>query len=876
MSQEIAQEAQQQDPSPTLEDSTVIPLPLESQDQNTAHEDPKNDLSDKQTPKQEDTSETQEVEETQNLLEQDLNDDSHVKPDSEKSEGNAMPQHEDPKPELFVADEPAIEEDKKPITTETVVVEEDIKLALVVDKPIDGSIEINPVEVDPFHKNADTTPVTIEPVQENSKTNLAESHSQQNQEDQPKPEGGDQKPLIVETDSVHENIKPVIEEPKSELAKEETTQPIGELDSEVKDNLQSELQDQPCSGKETTDQNQLLTEPSQEIVSKQIDEKPESLTEAVHGDPKSTPQEDSKNLNLIKSDIISHSIEKNTIKESGLTLVDQEQVTQVQELANNILKSPVRQNQGATEVESNVLDSKPLIANQPDSNSESPVKPILQESIPTPAQIEPESKLTKHVDQNSKSESKSVVPEQKPVPAQPNPKPQAPNKNAQAKPKPAPTQAEIKTPAPAKPVQTDSKQVPDQPNTQVQAKTAPAKKPPTDSIVMTKEELLKWNERINTLKTEIKKKDDELVKQQKAFTYEKEGYIDRNKNLQNLLDSAKDKYEKQRKKAINLEFKNEELNKEIKKIEEEMGFYKLEVKEKFNLEIKLASLDEEMKSLRKLRDKFNSENLAIINTELKAANENFKKQNEHLHSTIEKLENDSKKYIKLVDERDHKVKDLQGTLLKLEAKNRELGNVKDTLEEQVSEYGKKNDELESTIEVLKSKSRKEAKALKKEITISKEENQVLLDRNDKLKVELDKLIQNLRRTHTSGVEYHTNTDNTESKQEKIILETLIFKNRELENELKGFRRENGKIKLLTDSLNEKLDAKQSALEEAVNFIYSERYLRESGVNKKDFNERDLKRIENAKVNKSLEEMRDLLGKLLTDNIKLKKTVDKTN
>ena len=433
--------------------------------------------------------------------------------------------------------------------------------------------------------------------------------------------------------------------------------------------------------------------------------------------------------------------------------------------------------------------------------------------------------------------------------------------------KPSNDSEQVDTDKKTEPISTESKA----PDANKNNNTVPSNRKETKkTITLSAEELKKWTEQVSSLKASLKQKEEELKKAQKNFEYEKEGYVDRNKNLQNLLDSAKNKYDKSRKKSVNLEFKNEELNKEVKKIEEEMGFYKLEVKEKFNLELKLASMDEEIQSLRKLRDKFNSENLAIINTELKTSNENYKKQNEHLNSTIEKLESDSKRYIKLLDERDKKIKHLQADILKLEARNRELLNVKDTLEEQITESNEKNAEISNMLDILKTKSRKETKILRREIDNAKEENKNLIERNDKLKVELDKLIQNLRRTPVSGVELNNNGDSGESRQEKIILETLVFKNRELENELRGYRKEKDKIKVISESLAEKLEHKQAALEEAVNFIYSDQYLKASGINKKDFMDKDLKRIENARINKSLEEMRDLLEKLLTENIQIKK------
>lgn len=78
-----------------------------------------------------------------------------------------------------------------------------------------------------------------------------------------------------------------------------------------------------------------------------------------------------------------------------------------------------------------------------------------------------------------------------------------------------------------------------------------------------------------------------------------------------------------------------------------------------------------------------------------------------------------------------------------------------------------------------------------------------------------------------------------------------------------------RLKLLNESLQARLDHQENALIQLTSYLYSDSSLAQYGGNP-PMTEADARRIHNAKFNKSTEEMRELIHRLLLENIVLKK------
>lgn len=390
------------------------------------------------------------------------------------------------------------------------------------------------------------------------------------------------------------------------------------------------------------------------------------------------------------------------------------------------------------------------------------------------------------------------------------------------------------------------------------------------TITLSQEELKKWGEQAKRQNQIIKEKDEEIEKLKKKIEYEKEGLLDRNKHLQGILDSFKDRYEKAKQNSVTLDFKNTELNKEIRKIEEEMSFYKEEVRAKFNLEIKIAELNEEIAALRAFKKEALNNDLNVRLKELQAQNGNLQKQNELISLNNESLEKNTKKYLNLCEQRQQEISALKAETSKVTKKCEDLMAQVGSLKKENSELESKLNAKTTALDQLKALHSRECRAFKGQIQESERSIQLLQDENVNLKAELNKIIESLRRTPISGVEAGSSVQPQQNREEKIILESLVSKNKELEVTIRELERENKRVKLQSETFAEKLEAKEHAFLELVTYVCEDQHSQTLKAKARDLSDAESKRVHNAKFNKSIDDMRDLIGKVIIENILLKR------
>lgn len=142
-----------------------------------------------------------------------------------------------------------------------------------------------------------------------------------------------------------------------------------------------------------------------------------------------------------------------------------------------------------------------------------------------------------------------------------------------------------------------------------------------NKIVQQQELIKKKNEDIQALQQE----NLQLSQVMKKFDYEKEGLVERNKNIQNLLDKQKQKSEQLRKRVVEVDFNNKELLLDIKKIQEINEVFKKETKEKFQKELEIGELKERNAILLKNLEEFDREEINVKLQELQLQNQRLVK-----------------------------------------------------------------------------------------------------------------------------------------------------------------------------------------------------------------------------------------------------------
>lgn len=94
--------------------------------------------------------------------------------------------------------------------------------------------------------------------------------------------------------------------------------------------------------------------------------------------------------------------------------------------------------------------------------------------------------------------------------------------------------------------------------------------------------------------------------------------------------------------------------------------------------------------------------------------------------------------------------------------------------------------------------------------------------------------------------------------------------KELESQVKSLERDNRRLGLHAESVEEKLALKDGNLLSIIEWIHSNEFelLKKSGT--QDLFEEEMRRVSNAKYNKSMEEVRELIERVMIENISLKK------
>lgn len=100
-------------------------------------------------------------------------------------------------------------------------------------------------------------------------------------------------------------------------------------------------------------------------------------------------------------------------------------------------------------------------------------------------------------------------------------------------------------------------------------------------------------------------------------------FLERNKKLSDIVNSFKDRFDKAQRQVTQLDFKNVELTKTVRKLEEELEFYKQEAKEKFTLEVHIKELSDEVQGLQALKREAKSGSQQAKIMELEQECQNF-------------------------------------------------------------------------------------------------------------------------------------------------------------------------------------------------------------------------------------------------------------
>mgnify|MGYP003609801784 CR=1 FL=1 len=385
------------------------------------------------------------------------------------------------------------------------------------------------------------------------------------------------------------------------------------------------------------------------------------------------------------------------------------------------------------------------------------------------------------------------------------------------------------------------------------------------SIQISMEELKAINDKITVYRNDLAKATDELEAQRKRFEEEKEGLLERNQRLQTLYDNLDKKFEKANRSSTNHKFKERELEAELKKLEEQLEFYSCEAKKTFSLTAQIDEMKVQLVELSNFKAETLKSNTTVVLKETEAQNNQLKKQVKILEDSVKKLEASNQKLLKLAEDRDKKAASAVSKTESLETQLKTVTGLREEAEKEIESLQLSLKQKDSELETVKRLRSRDIVTWKQEIKLFSAQKDTAMKEAQSLREELARVIEGVRKAPVSGSEGIVRP----SRDDKMILESVVAKNKEIDNTIRTLEKENRRLKLHSEVLEEKVEQKESSLLQLSAYLYSDPIVKaKEGV--LNMTEADSRRIQNAKFNKSADEMRELIERVVLENIKLKK------
>ncbi|KRX02121.1 PAS domain [Pseudocohnilembus persalinus] len=350
--------------------------------------------------------------------------------------------------------------------------------------------------------------------------------------------------------------------------------------------------------------------------------------------------------------------------------------------------------------------------------------------------------------------------------------------------------------------QANTKQNPEQ---NQQTKVKQKEKEKKDTVEITVKELMSWDKKVKDLQKKLKQAEKEMENQKKqnselqiqienANKFDKnhfnvEGLEERNKALQDIIDtqskeiatikSQKEKYMDQ----------NNGLQEDLDSKERELKKLRADAKQLFELEQQISNLRE---NLNDANQKLQETRIIEQENESLKANIQILQQENKNHQDKLKLEQEKNENLnKQIQEINKNLQEIQNLNEEIQQKSIYLEKQSQRLQNQLQQEEKKFQEIEvqygdlkSEKDIIQKKFTNDIKELKQLLQQEQDKTNNLSSRNSALENDVKQLREKNSRNFQSSRDIEQNQKSgLETKQEKIILESLSLRNSELEEEL---------------------------------------------------------------------------------------------
>ena len=387
-----------------------------------------------------------------------------------------------------------------------------------------------------------------------------------------------------------------------------------------------------------------------------------------------------------------------------------------------------------------------------------------------------------------------------------------------------------------------------------------------------KQQIKELTQKNISLTTQLDEKTRLLLESNKIQTLSQEVSDSKNKALQQILEDTSSKNEEITNKLKDAILITDNLKRDKNMISGEMKYFTEKYKDEFPKDRRITEQEAQVKRLQSDNEKLKNESKASQIDSSRIIQENNQKimdqqREDEYKDLIKKLEDENLEIKNLFNDLHEKhtneTEELLDRIDNLERENnvqsKDLLQTKEELEGFEESYDEFYNGAVESEKKLKSKN----KDLKEENTTKTANITEINKRNKNLEEEVAKILHKLRSMPRSGGAGYAD------KNEKIIVESLSLANNELTKENRRLERDSKKYEMMSKEFENIMNFRQKCLMIVIDELIKLDAMKFKELRKNLKEEEDM-RIYNARNNKSHEDLKELIERIMVQNIELKK------
>lgn len=387
-----------------------------------------------------------------------------------------------------------------------------------------------------------------------------------------------------------------------------------------------------------------------------------------------------------------------------------------------------------------------------------------------------------------------------------------------------------------------------------------------------KKQIKDLNNKETSLQNQLNEKSRLLEESNKIQVLSQEVLDGKCKALQNILDDTSNKNEELTNKLKDAELSMNNVKRENIMMTGELKYFTEKYKDEFPKDRRISELEALVKRLQSDNDKLKNESKISQQSSSRIIQENQqikmdqKRENEY-KDLIKKLEEENTKfetsYNELQEKHTNMTEELFEKIDNFERENRVQSSDQSQTKTEQEDLENNYKEFYDTVSELDKKTKKKNEELKHDNAAMTSDITEYSKRTKKLEEELAQMMHKMRSMPRSGGAGYAD------KNEKIIVESLSLQNNELVKENRKFERDSKKYEMMAKEFENVMNFRQNSLMIVIDELIKQEDIKFKEL-RKNIKEEEEARIYNARNNKSQEDLKEMIERIIIQNIELKK------